>query len=244
MEDACKGDARTLLLNIKNYRPPPEVGTWALTKRQQISVCWHRLCNATSFNHFRTWWTLYNEQCESPDPPQVAVSVYMAAVRKLGDSISGKLDYELLRTGAGPADIDKVISAIKTVLTRHAATELTGAALQMGARHDPRRNVNPPKGARKRRPKFSLTAWTTTARCANPIRSALVGVLPASISASIAKTSCPSPSAKRVRRAAARPPAVGRRRRRRFRRRRGRRPCVLCRRWRCDRRWRRRRSLG
>ena len=154
MEDACKGDARTLLLNIKNYRPPPEVGTWALTKRQQISAAGIDSASATSFNHFRTWWTLYNEQCESPDPPQVAVSVYMAAVRKLGDSISGKLDYELLRTSAGPADIDKVISAIKTVLTRHAATELTGTALQMGARHDPRRNVNNlPKGAAETPPK-------------------------------------------------------------------------------------------
>eukprot|EP00966_Prymnesium_polylepis_P022474 517277-Prymnesium_polylepis.1 len=67
MEDACGGDARTLLLNINNYRPPPEVGTWALTKRQQISSAGIDAANPKAFNNFRTWWNLYNEQCESPD---------------------------------------------------------------------------------------------------------------------------------------------------------------------------------
>ena len=93
----------------------PEVGTWALAKRQQIATTGIDAANTKAFNHFRTWCNLYNEQCQSPDPPQVAVSVFVAAVRKLGDSISGKLEYELLRTHAGPADIGKVITSIKTV---------------------------------------------------------------------------------------------------------------------------------
>ena len=49
----------------------------------------------------------------------MAVTVYMTAVRKLGQHVSGQLDYELLRTGAG-TDRVKVIAAIKTVLTRQA----------------------------------------------------------------------------------------------------------------------------
>ena len=87
--------------------------------------------------------SLYNEQCASPDPEAVAISVYTAAVRKLGDHISGKLDYELLRTHAG-TDSVKVIQAIKTVLTRQDASTSTGQALRMGSGHDPRRDAPAP----------------------------------------------------------------------------------------------------
>ena len=90
MEAACKNDARTLILNIHAYTPPEEVGIWAVTKRQQIIAAGILAPSTKAFNNFRMWYTLYNEQCASPDPEAVAISVYTAAVRKLGDHISGK----------------------------------------------------------------------------------------------------------------------------------------------------------
>ena len=64
----------------------------------------------------------------------------MTAVRKLGQHISGQLDYELLRTAAGTNCV-KIIAAIKTVLTRQDATTSTGQALRVTPGHDPRRNT-------------------------------------------------------------------------------------------------------
>ena len=140
MEDACHNDARTLILNIQAYTPPEEVGTWAVTKRQHIVAAGILAPNTKAFNTFRTWYTMYNEQSSSPDPEAVASTVYMTAVRKLGQHISGQLDYELLRTAAGTNRV-KIIAAIKTVLTRQDATTSTGQALRVTPGHDPRRNT-------------------------------------------------------------------------------------------------------
>ena len=135
-------DARTLILAIHAHKPPEEVSVWAVTQRQLVISAGIADASTKSFNHFRTWYNIYNEQTASPDPEAVAVAVFTTAVRKLGDNISGKLDYELLRTGAG-VDALKTIRAIKTVLTRVGATTSTGTALQMGSGHDPRRAPAP-----------------------------------------------------------------------------------------------------
>jgi hypothetical protein len=135
-------DARTLILAIHAHKPPEEVSVWAVTQRQLVISAGIADASTKSFNHFRTWYNIYNEQTASPDPEAVAVAVFTTAVRKLGDNISGKLDYELLRTSAG-VDALKTIRAIKTVLTRVGATTSTGTALQMGSGHDPRRAPAP-----------------------------------------------------------------------------------------------------
>ena len=138
LEIAGKGDARTLILHIVSHKPPEEVGTWAVTQRQKIISAGITVPSTQGFNTFRTWYFLYNEQCASPDPEPVTIAVFTAAVRNLGEHISGKLDYELLRTSAG-VNASKTILAIKTVLTRVNATVSTGQALLAG--HDPRRDA-------------------------------------------------------------------------------------------------------
>ena len=44
------------------------------------------------------WYTLYNEQCASPDPEAVAITVYTTAVRKpilfMNKGINQLLEYE------------------------------------------------------------------------------------------------------------------------------------------------------
>ena len=148
LEEECGGDARTLILNIQNYRPPEEVCTWALKRRNQIISSGIEVAQVKGFNDFRMWYCLYNEQCSVPDPDAVSSSVYITALRNLGEFLSGKLDYELLRSqaghGCGSPTPTMVIKAIKQVLTRHGANVSTGTALQMGSGHDPRRT--PPAG--------------------------------------------------------------------------------------------------
>eukprot|EP00966_Prymnesium_polylepis_P268357 6199917-Prymnesium_polylepis.1 len=136
LENAGNGDAHTLILYIIGHRPPEEVGTWAVTQRQKIISTGITVPSTKGFNTFRTWYNLFNEQSASPDPEPATIAVFTAAVRNLGEHISGKLDYELLRTNAG-VDASKIILAIKTVLTRVNATVSTGQALQTGAGHDP-----------------------------------------------------------------------------------------------------------
>eukprot|EP00966_Prymnesium_polylepis_P064232 1489026-Prymnesium_polylepis.1 len=97
------------------------------------------------------WYCLYNEQCGVPDPDAVSSAVYITALRNLGEFLSGKLDYELLRSQAAggcssPSPI-MVIKAIKQMLTRPGANVSTGTALQMGAGHDSRRDAPPTGGA-------------------------------------------------------------------------------------------------
>ena len=146
MEDECNGDARTLILNIQAYRPPAEVGTWALAKRTRVVSTGIEVPSVKGFNTYRTWYNLYNEQCHVPDPPGVSAAVFKDALRNLGEFLSGKLDYELLKSSAG-TDPVKVIKAIKEVLTRYGAAAATGTALQMSPHHDPRRSTPTPKGA-------------------------------------------------------------------------------------------------
>ena len=101
MEEECNGDARTLILNIQAYRPPAEIGTWALAKRTRIVSTGIEVPNVRGFNAFRTSYNLHNEQCHVPDPPAVSAMVFVDALRNLGEFLSGKLDYELLKSGAG-----------------------------------------------------------------------------------------------------------------------------------------------
>ena len=54
MEDACQSDARMLILNIQAYKPPEEVGTWAVTKRQQIIAAGILAPNTRAFNTIHT----------------------------------------------------------------------------------------------------------------------------------------------------------------------------------------------
>eukprot|EP00966_Prymnesium_polylepis_P160948 3719181-Prymnesium_polylepis.1 len=68
MEAECTDDARTLILNIQHYRPPEEVCTWALKRRNQIISAGIEVALVKGFNDFRMWYCLYNEQCSVPDP--------------------------------------------------------------------------------------------------------------------------------------------------------------------------------
>ena len=53
LEEECGGDARTLILNIQNYRPPEEVCTWALKRRNQIISSGIEVALVKGFNDFR-----------------------------------------------------------------------------------------------------------------------------------------------------------------------------------------------
>ena len=67
LEEECNGDARTLIMNIQAYRPPAEVGTWALAKRTRIVSTGIEVPTVKGFNAFRTSYNLHNEQCHVPD---------------------------------------------------------------------------------------------------------------------------------------------------------------------------------
>eukprot|EP00966_Prymnesium_polylepis_P261657 6044401-Prymnesium_polylepis.1 len=145
MEAECNGDARTLITNIQSYRPPEEVCTWALKRRNQIISTGIDVAQVKGLNDFRMWYCLYNEQCAVPDSDAVSATVYITALRNLGEFLSGKLEYELLRSqaagGCSSPNPIMVVKAIKQVLTRHGSNVSTGTALQMGAGHDPRRDA-------------------------------------------------------------------------------------------------------
>ena len=80
-------------------------------KRTRIVSTGIEVPTVKGFNTFRTWYNLYNKQCHVPDPPPVSATVFTDAQRNLGEFLSGKLDYELLKSGAG-TDPVKVIKAI------------------------------------------------------------------------------------------------------------------------------------
>eukprot|EP00966_Prymnesium_polylepis_P052810 1223108-Prymnesium_polylepis.1 len=54
--------ARSFSTSRRTHRLAEEVGTWGVTKRQQIVAAGTLAPNIKAFNTFRTWYTMYNEQ--------------------------------------------------------------------------------------------------------------------------------------------------------------------------------------